>query len=137
MRCRYRSHLRPLCLCPSPQQGGDCVITGKNDADDFLCLLAAMEILHFSPEDQSAIFRVLSSILHLGNVYFQRHEVKFLKWFICSFLLHQFNHCSSTYGVYVRTQVMRKKGLKIEKKMTVVIKNWSIPSSTGDVFALS
>ncbi|KAM8723613.1 unconventional myosin-XV [Acanthopagrus schlegelii] len=55
-------------------QGGDCGITGKNDADDFLRLLAAMEILHFTPEDQSAIFRVLSSILHLGNVYFQRHE---------------------------------------------------------------
>ncbi|KAM3597250.1 uncharacterized protein V6R79_001885 [Siganus canaliculatus] len=55
-------------------QGGDCGIAGKNDAEDFLRLLAAMEILHFSPEDQSAIFRVLSSILHLGNVYFQKHE---------------------------------------------------------------
>lgn len=60
-------------------QGGDCGITGKNDADDFLRLLAAMEILHFTPEDQSAIFRVLSSILHLGNVYFQRHEVEISK----------------------------------------------------------
>ncbi|XP_068613626.1 unconventional myosin-XV-like [Brachionichthys hirsutus] len=55
-------------------QGGNCGITGKNDAEDFLRLLASMEILHFTPEDQSAIFRVLSSILHLGNVYFQRHE---------------------------------------------------------------
>ncbi|KAM6966388.1 LOW QUALITY PROTEIN: unconventional myosin-XV [Tautogolabrus adspersus] len=55
-------------------QGGDCGITGKNDAEDFLRLRAAMEILHFTPEDQSAIFRVLSSILHLGNVYFQRYE---------------------------------------------------------------
>uniref|UniRef100_A0A8C4DJE3 Myosin XVA n=1 Tax=Dicentrarchus labrax TaxID=13489 RepID=A0A8C4DJE3_DICLA len=55
-------------------QGGDCGITGKNDAEDFLRLLAAMEILHFTPEDQSVIFRVLSSILHLGNVYFQRYE---------------------------------------------------------------
>ncbi|MEQ2172403.1 Unconventional myosin-XV, partial [Goodea atripinnis] len=55
-------------------QGGDCLIRGKSDADDFRRLLSAMEILHFTPEDQSAIFRVLSSILHLGNVYFQRHE---------------------------------------------------------------
>ncbi|XP_062295315.1 unconventional myosin-XV [Scomber scombrus] len=55
-------------------QGGDCGITGKNDAEDFLRLRAAMEILHFTPDDQSAIFRVLSSILHLGNVYFQRYE---------------------------------------------------------------
>ncbi|XP_041868353.1 unconventional myosin-XV [Melanotaenia boesemani] len=55
-------------------QGGNCGITGKNDADDFRRLCSAMEILHFTPEDQLAIFRVLSSILHLGNVYFQRHE---------------------------------------------------------------
>lgn len=34
-----------------------------------------MEILHFAPEDQLSIFRVLSSVLHLGNVYFQKHEV--------------------------------------------------------------
>uniref|UniRef100_I3KF02 Myosin XVA n=1 Tax=Oreochromis niloticus TaxID=8128 RepID=I3KF02_ORENI len=56
-------------------QGGDCGIKGKNDAEDFLRLLSAMEILHFTADDQSSIFRVLSSILHLGNVYFQRHEV--------------------------------------------------------------
>ncbi|XP_024920291.1 unconventional myosin-XV, partial [Cynoglossus semilaevis] len=43
-------------------QGGDCGIN------------AAMEILHFAPEDQLSIFRVLSSVLHLGNVYFQKHE---------------------------------------------------------------
>uniref|UniRef100_H3C3C9 Myosin XVA n=1 Tax=Tetraodon nigroviridis TaxID=99883 RepID=H3C3C9_TETNG len=55
-------------------QGGDCGIPGKNDSEDFLRLLAAMENLRFTAEDQSAIFRVLSSILHLGNVYFQSHE---------------------------------------------------------------
>ncbi|XP_029692792.1 unconventional myosin-XV isoform X4 [Takifugu rubripes] len=55
-------------------QGGDCGIPEKNDAEDFLRLLAAMENLRFSSEDQSVIFRVLSSILHLGNVYFQKHE---------------------------------------------------------------
>lgn len=56
-------------------QGGDCAIKGKNDGEDFRRLLAAMEILHFTPDVQSAIFRVLSSILHLGNVYFQKYEV--------------------------------------------------------------
>ncbi|XP_038551772.1 unconventional myosin-XV [Micropterus salmoides] len=55
-------------------QGGNYQIKGKNDAEDFLRLLASMEILHFTPEDQSAIFRVLSSILHMGNIYFQRYE---------------------------------------------------------------
>uniref|UniRef100_A0A3B4AMR3 Myosin motor domain-containing protein n=1 Tax=Periophthalmus magnuspinnatus TaxID=409849 RepID=A0A3B4AMR3_9GOBI len=55
-------------------QGGDCGITGKNDAEDYRRLVAAMEILHFAAEDQASIFRVLASILHLGNIFFQRHE---------------------------------------------------------------
>ncbi|KAJ8284077.1 hypothetical protein COCON_G00029270 [Conger conger] len=55
-------------------QGGDCVIPGKNDAEDFHRLLNAMEILSFSAEDQNSIFRVLSSVLHLGNVFFERYE---------------------------------------------------------------
>ncbi|XP_062386970.1 unconventional myosin-XV [Sardina pilchardus] len=55
-------------------QGGDCEIQGKSDGEDFRRLVSAMEILHFSAEDQSSIFRVLSSILHLGNVFFERYE---------------------------------------------------------------
>ncbi|XP_061605714.1 unconventional myosin-XV isoform X1 [Phyllopteryx taeniolatus] len=55
-------------------QGGDCGITGKDDEEDFQHLLVAMEILHFTSDDQSAIFRVLSSILHLGNVYFEKYK---------------------------------------------------------------
>ncbi|XP_051988166.1 unconventional myosin-XV-like [Xyrauchen texanus] len=57
-------------------QGGDCEITGKSDGEDFRRLLSAMEILHFSAEDQNGIFRVLSSILHLGNVFFERYETE-------------------------------------------------------------
>ncbi|XP_030645611.1 LOW QUALITY PROTEIN: unconventional myosin-XV [Chanos chanos] len=55
-------------------QGGDCEILGKSDKEDFRRILSALEILHFSAEDQSSIFRVLSSILHLGNVFFERYE---------------------------------------------------------------
>uniref|UniRef100_A0A673K1D4 Unconventional myosin-XV-like n=1 Tax=Sinocyclocheilus rhinocerous TaxID=307959 RepID=A0A673K1D4_9TELE len=57
-------------------QGGDCEIVGKNDGEDFRRLLSAMEILNFSAEDQSGIFRILSSILHLGNVFFERYETE-------------------------------------------------------------
>ncbi|TRY59058.1 hypothetical protein DNTS_008381 [Danionella cerebrum] len=57
-------------------QGGDCEIVGKSDGDDFRRLLSAMEILHFSVEDQNGTFRVLSSILHLGNVFFERYETE-------------------------------------------------------------
>ncbi|XP_058139334.1 LOW QUALITY PROTEIN: unconventional myosin-XV [Dasypus novemcinctus] len=55
-------------------QGGNCEIAGKSDADDFRRLLAAMEVLGFSGEDQDGIFRILASILHLGNVYFEKYE---------------------------------------------------------------
>lgn len=59
----------------STYQGGDCSIEGKDDGEDFRRLQSAMDILHFSPEDQSSVFRVLSSILHLGNVFFHKLEV--------------------------------------------------------------
>lgn len=34
-----------------------------------------MEVLSFSVEEQNSIFRILSSVLHLGNVYFEKYEV--------------------------------------------------------------
>ncbi|KAG2455499.1 MYO15 protein, partial [Polypterus senegalus] len=55
-------------------QGGNCEIPGKSDAEDFRRLLSAMEILSFSAEDKNSIFKVLSSILHLGNIYFEKYE---------------------------------------------------------------
>ncbi|KAM9013441.1 unconventional myosin-XV [Ara ararauna] len=55
-------------------QGGNCEIPGKNDAEDFRRLLNTMEALSFSVEEQNSIFRILSSVLHLGNVYFDKYE---------------------------------------------------------------
>uniref|UniRef100_A0A8D3BS95 Myosin XVAb n=1 Tax=Scophthalmus maximus TaxID=52904 RepID=A0A8D3BS95_SCOMX len=55
-------------------QGGDCTIEGKDDGEDFRRLLSAMDILCFTPEEQNSIYRLLSSVLHLGNVYFQPHK---------------------------------------------------------------
>ncbi|KAK2817299.1 hypothetical protein Q5P01_025490 [Channa striata] len=52
-------------------QGGDCTIEGKDDGEDFRRLLSAMDIMCFTPEEQNGIYRLLSSVLHLGNVYFQ------------------------------------------------------------------
>uniref|UniRef100_A0A3B3XS65 Myosin XVAb n=1 Tax=Poecilia mexicana TaxID=48701 RepID=A0A3B3XS65_9TELE len=51
-------------------QGGNCTIEGKDDGEDFRRLLNAMDILCFTPEEQNGIYRLLSSVLHLGNVYF-------------------------------------------------------------------
>uniref|UniRef100_H3C0T6 Myosin XVA n=1 Tax=Tetraodon nigroviridis TaxID=99883 RepID=H3C0T6_TETNG len=57
-------------------QGGNCTIEGKDDGEDFRRLLNSMDILCFTPEEQSSIYRVLSSVLHLGNVYFQPHQAE-------------------------------------------------------------
>ncbi|CAH2307729.1 unconventional myosin-XV [Pelobates cultripes] len=57
-------------------QGGNCEIPAKRDAEDFRRLLNAMESLSFNAEDQDSIFRILSSILHLGNVYFEKYETE-------------------------------------------------------------
>nr|XP_019958182.1 PREDICTED: unconventional myosin-XV-like [Paralichthys olivaceus] len=57
-------------------QGGDCTIEGKDDGEDFRRLLSAMDTLHFTPEEQTGIYRLLSSVLHLGNVYFQPHQAE-------------------------------------------------------------
>nr|XP_020478442.1 LOW QUALITY PROTEIN: unconventional myosin-XV-like [Monopterus albus] len=57
-------------------QGGDCTIEGKDDGEDFRRLLGAMDILCFTPEEKNSIYRLLSSVLHLGNVYFQPHQAE-------------------------------------------------------------
>ncbi|GAA6230048.1 unconventional myosin-XV-like [Lates japonicus] len=57
-------------------QGGNCTIEGKDDGEDFKRLLSAMDILCFTPEELNGIYRLLSSVLHLGNVYFQPHQAE-------------------------------------------------------------
>ncbi|XP_048509561.1 uncharacterized protein LOC105693576 isoform X2 [Athalia rosae] len=57
-------------------QGGSCEIDGKNDTQDFKALLSAMQVLGFTSEEQDTIFRILGSVLHLGNVYFHRKQLR-------------------------------------------------------------
>ncbi|CAJ1054060.1 unconventional myosin-XV [Xyrichtys novacula] len=57
-------------------QGGDCTIEGKDDGEDFRRLLSAMDALCFTPEELNGIYRLLSSVLHLGNVFFQPHQAE-------------------------------------------------------------
>lgn len=57
-------------------QGGNCEIDGKYDAEDFQSLMSAMQVLGFTSEEQDTIFRILASVLHLGNVYFHRKQLK-------------------------------------------------------------
>ncbi|XP_014248612.2 unconventional myosin-XV isoform X2 [Cimex lectularius] len=57
-------------------QGESCEIDGKYDSDDFQSLMSAMQVLGFTSDEQDTIFRILSSVLHLGNVYFHRKQLK-------------------------------------------------------------
>ncbi|KAK6643275.1 hypothetical protein RUM43_004780 [Polyplax serrata] len=57
-------------------QGGNCEIDGKVDRDDFQSLLSAMQVLGFTNDEQDTIFRILASVLHLGNVYFHRKQLR-------------------------------------------------------------
>ena len=57
-------------------QGGSCIIDGKVDKEDFHSLLSAMQVLGFTSEEQDVIFKIISSILHMGNVYFHRKQLK-------------------------------------------------------------
>ncbi|XP_035843970.1 myosin-9 isoform X9 [Helianthus annuus] len=47
-------------------------LVGVNDAHDYLATRRAMDVVGISQKEQDAIFRVVASILHLGNVGFAK-----------------------------------------------------------------
>ncbi|XP_013792758.1 unconventional myosin-XV-like, partial [Limulus polyphemus] len=57
-------------------QGGSYLIEAKDDSEDFRSLLSAMQVLGFTSEEQDTIFRILAAVLHIGNVYFHRKQMK-------------------------------------------------------------
>ena len=57
-------------------QGGQVNVDGKNDKEDFETLQSALQVLSFSTEECETIFKILASILHLGNIYFHRKQLK-------------------------------------------------------------
>lgn len=56
-------------------QGQNCSIEHKDDKADFRSLISAIETLGFSKAEQDTIFRMLASVLHIGNIYFLRKQV--------------------------------------------------------------
>ncbi|GAB6020238.1 Unconventional myosin-XV [Chamberlinius hualienensis] len=57
-------------------QGGSFEIQCKYDSEDFKALLSAMQVLGFTSEEQDTIWKILASVLHLGNVYFHKKNLK-------------------------------------------------------------
>jgi myosin heavy subunit len=56
-------------------KGGNCTIEQKVDGKDFKVLMSAFDILGFTKQEQDNIFKILSSVLHIGNIYFNRKQV--------------------------------------------------------------
>lgn len=65
--------------CPSKAccslQGGACRLQGKEDAQDFKELVKALQVLGLCTEELTAVWAVLATILHLGNICFSSSEV--------------------------------------------------------------
>ena len=49
-------------------QGGDITCEGRDDIKDFADIRSAMKVLTFSDTEVWEVLKVLSSLLHLGNV---------------------------------------------------------------------
>jgi myosin XV len=54
------------------QGGTNCRIQNKNENDHFKSLSSAIDILGFNKTEQEMIFKILSAVLHIGNIYFNR-----------------------------------------------------------------
>ncbi|KAM5149121.1 LOW QUALITY PROTEIN: myosin XVB [Callospermophilus lateralis] len=58
-------------------QGQACSLQGKDDALDFRRLEKALQVLGLSPEELTAIWAMLATVLHLGNICFSSSEWEF------------------------------------------------------------
>ncbi|KAF8042929.1 hypothetical protein BT93_A1303 [Corymbia citriodora subsp. variegata] len=49
-------------------------LDGVNDAEEYLAIRRAMNVVGISEDEQNSIFRVVAAILHLGNINFSKGE---------------------------------------------------------------
>lgn len=73
-----RARLRVARPCSHPcyaLQGRACRLQGKEDAQDFTGLVKALKALGLCPEELTAVWAVLATILQLGNICFSSSEV--------------------------------------------------------------
>lgn len=73
---RARSWVARPCSHPCyALQGRACRLQGKEDAQDFTGLVKALKALDLCPEELTAVWAVLATILQLGNICFSSSEV--------------------------------------------------------------
>ncbi|XP_060523322.1 unconventional myosin-XV [Cylas formicarius] len=58
------------------QGGGDCSPGHSGSGADWKALTRAMEVLGVGESEQEGIVKVLASVLHLGNIYFHRRQLR-------------------------------------------------------------
>ncbi|XP_076273553.1 unconventional myosin 10A isoform X2 [Rhynchophorus ferrugineus] len=58
------------------QGGSDCSPGHSGSGADWKALTRAMEVLGVSESEQEGIVKVLASVLHLGNIYFHRRQLR-------------------------------------------------------------
>lgn len=58
------------------QGGGDCAPGHSGSGADWGALKGAMQVLGVIEAEQEGIIKVLASVLHLGNVYFHRRQLR-------------------------------------------------------------
>ncbi|KAJ8922961.1 hypothetical protein NQ315_001507 [Exocentrus adspersus] len=58
------------------QGGGDCAPGHSGSGADWGALTRAMEVLGVGEAEQEGIVKILASVLHLGNVYFHRRQLR-------------------------------------------------------------
>ncbi|KAJ8956705.1 hypothetical protein NQ318_014060 [Aromia moschata] len=58
------------------QGGGDCAPGHSGSGADWGALTRAMEVLGVGESEQETIVKILASVLHLGNVYFHRRQLR-------------------------------------------------------------
>lgn len=49
---------------------------GRDDQENFRVLSAALDVLNFERNEQDTIFKILASVLHVGNIYFKKVQVR-------------------------------------------------------------
>ncbi|XP_041362375.1 unconventional myosin-XV-like isoform X3 [Gigantopelta aegis] len=52
-------------------QGDTTSIPGRDETENFRKVQSAMEILNFKKDEKETVFKILASVLHVGNIYFK------------------------------------------------------------------
>jgi myosin-5 len=65
-------------------QGEAPVINGVDDAEDFVSTVEALSLLGINEVRQKEIFRILSAILHMGNLMFKEEDEESCVLPVCS-----------------------------------------------------